>query len=81
MKLEINYFKSFDLKNNVENVSVDSDMKVLKNSVENRKIKNNDFISIDSPESSDDENVTKIIILLIPLLNMYHKIAHMIMFK
>ena len=81
MKLEINYCKSFDLKNNVENVSVDSDMKVLKNSVENRKIKNNDFISTDSPESSDDENVTKIIILLIPLLNMYHKIIHMIMFK
>ena len=81
MKLEINYCNSFDLKNNVENISVDSDMKVLKNSVENRKIKNNDFISIDSPESSDDENVTKIIILLIPLLNMYHKIADMIMFK
>lgn len=80
MKLEINYCNSFDLKNNVENISVDSDMKVLKNSVENRDIKNNDFISIDSPESSDDENVTKIIILLIPLLNMYHKIA-MIMFK
>lgn len=81
MKLEINYCNSFDLKNNVENISVDSDMKVLKNSVENRDIKNNDFISIDSPESSDDENVTKIIILLIPLLNMYHKIADMIMFK
>ena len=81
MKLEINYCNSFDLKNNVENISVDSDMKVLKNSVENRDIKNNDFISIDSPESSDDENVTKIIILLIPLLNMYHKIAEMIMFK
>ena len=81
MKLEINYCNSFDLKNNVENISVDSDMKVLKNSVENRDIKNNDFISIDSPESSDDENVTKIIILLIPLLNMYHKIADIIMFK
>ena len=81
MKLEINYCNSFDLKNNGENISVDSDMKVLKNSVENRDIKNNDFISIDSPESSDDENVTKIIILLIPLLNMYHKIADMIMFK
>ena len=70
-------WNSFNLENDIENVSGDSNKHVKNNSVENCNIKNKNFITNDSPDDSDDENVTKIIILLIAILNMYCKIAHM----
>lgn len=66
----------FNLENDIENISGDSNKHVKNNSVENCNIKNKNFITNDSPGDSDDENVTKIIILLIAILNMYCKIAH-----
>lgn len=69
-------WNSFNLENDIENISGDSNKHVKNNSVENCNIKNKNFITNDSPGDSDDENVTKIIILLIAILNMYCKIAH-----
>ena len=50
--------------------------KAASNSVKNYMIKSNDFVSNDSPESSDDEKCNKNNNFTI----MHYKIAHMIMF-
>ena len=46
---------SFTLKNDIENISEDSNKQVTNNSVENCNIKSKYFINNGNPDSSDDE--------------------------